>query len=85
MEEIKDGPVAKWRQLAAILRNRIESGDLAPGDPLPSEVEIEQATGLARGTIRVAIRSLRDDGLIVTAQGKGSFVADVRPPAGSGE
>jgi GntR family transcriptional regulator len=85
MEGIKDGPEPKYRQLAAILRERIRSGDLAPGDPVPSETELEQTYDLARGTIRKAIAVLREEGLIVTTKGKGSWVAETQPPASQGE
>lgn len=74
MEGITDGPEPKYRQLAAILRERIESGVLQPGQPIPSEVELEQESGLARGTIRKAVAVLRDEGLVVTTRGKGSYV-----------
>lgn len=74
MEEIKPGPVPKYQQLAGILRARIAT--LEPGDPIPSETELETETGLARGTIKKAIGVLRDEGLIVTTRGLGSFVAE---------
>lgn len=76
MEGIKDGPVPKWRQLADRIAARIESGDLAPGDPIPSETALEAEYDLARGTIRKAVAALRDEGLIVTTRGKGSYVAE---------
>jgi len=71
---ITDGPTPKWAQLAALLRERIRT--LAPGELIPSEHELERDTGLARGTIRKAIAALRDEGLIVTTRGKGSYVAE---------
>jgi GntR family transcriptional regulator len=74
MEEIKLGPVPKYLQLAAILRERIAT--MAPGDPIPSETELEAQFGLARGTIKKAVAVLRAEGLIVTTRGLGSFVAD---------
>jgi DNA-binding GntR family transcriptional regulator len=42
---------------------------------IPPEKELEQMYGLARGTIRKAIGTLRDGGLIITVRGKGSYVA----------
>lgn len=67
-------PVPRWQQLADQLRAEIESGTLAPDDPIPSETVLEQETGLARGTIRKVITALRDEGLVVTVRGKGSYV-----------
>jgi DNA-binding GntR family transcriptional regulator len=78
MREIKidhDSAVPVYRQLADALRAQIVSGDLPPGRRMPSETELEQASGLARGTIRKSIETLREDGLIITVKGKGSFVA----------
>jgi DNA-binding GntR family transcriptional regulator len=72
-----------YRQLASILRERIVSGEIQPGGPLPSELRLQQEHGLARDTVRAAVRLLRGEGLVVTLSGRGSFVPpDYRPPAG---
>jgi GntR family transcriptional regulator len=71
-------PVPAYMQLATILRKRIESGKIRPGDPLPSETTLQQEYGIARGTIRRAIEVLRDQGLVVTVQGRGTYA---RPQA----
>ena len=63
-----------YRQLAAIIRARIESGDLARLDPLPSESTLEQEYGLGRDSVRKALAALREEGLIFTIQARGSFV-----------
>ena len=63
-----------YLQLTAILRARIESGEIAPSEALPSITFLVQETGLAVGTIRKAIKVLADEGLIVTVPGRGSFV-----------
>lgn len=65
-------------QLAAILRAKIESGELAPGAKLPSETALHQTYDVARNTVRRALAILRDEGKIVTFDGRGSFV----PPTG---
>jgi GntR family transcriptional regulator len=67
-------PVPAYAQLAGILRKQIEAGKIRPGDPLPSESSLQQEYGVARGTIRKAIEMLRDHGLVVTVQGRGTFV-----------
>jgi DNA-binding GntR family transcriptional regulator len=61
-------------QLAAILRAQIESGELRPGDQLPSETVLTQRHGLARNTVRAAIKVLRDEGLVETRPQRGSRV-----------
>ena len=67
-----------YEQLAAILRARIKSGKLAPDRPLPSEKQLTDEFGIARGTVRKAIDVLRNEGLIVTVHGRGSYVRPVK-------
>jgi DNA-binding GntR family transcriptional regulator len=43
---------------------------------LISEVKLEQEFGVARETVRKATAALREEGLIVTTRGMGSFVAE---------
>ena len=61
-------------QVADILRARIESGQLLPDRPVPSESQLQQEFGVARGTARKAIGLLREQGFVVTVQGRGSYV-----------
>ena len=68
--------VPKHVQIAEILRERIRSGELQPRLPLPSEPALMQEFGVARDTVRKAVRLLRDEGYIVTRKGMGSFVRD---------
>jgi GntR family transcriptional regulator len=65
----------KWEQIAEVLRSRIASGEYPPR-ALISEVQLEGEFEVARGTVRKATAALRDEGLIVTTPGMGSFVAD---------
>ena len=58
---------------------QIESGNLAPGQRLPTEQEIVAATGVSRTVVREALASLRARGLITTKQGLGAFVAKTPP------
>jgi GntR family transcriptional regulator len=69
----REGPVAPWRQLAALLRERIESGELAPGARLPSITSLAQEYDLAVTTVQKAVAALKDEGLIVTSP-MGTFV-----------
>ena len=64
----------RYLQLAAILRGRIESGDLAPGDRLPSQVTLVQEYGVARMTAGKALQTLVDEGLAVMVPGMGTYV-----------
>jgi DNA-binding GntR family transcriptional regulator len=67
-------PVPRYRQIAAILAQRIERGDLAPGRPVPSETALQQEFGVARHTARKAVAVLRDQGLVRTVPGLGTYV-----------
>ena len=62
------------RQIAAWIAARIESGDLAPGQPIPSEKEITDTFGVARTTARRAVAWLREQGVVRTVPGRGSYV-----------
>jgi len=55
---------------------------LRPRATLPSESYLQQEYGVSRGTVRMAIGILRDEGLVVTIGGRGTFV---RAPAAEGE
>lgn len=54
----------------------ITSGKLAPGEQLPTEQELIAASGVSRTVVREAVAALRAEGLVVTRQGVGAFVAD---------
>ena len=66
--------VPVYQQVAAILRAQIASGELPPDRPVPSEALLVQEYGIARGTARRAIEVLRDEGLVITVQGRGTYV-----------
>ncbi|MEU7956629.1 GntR family transcriptional regulator [Micromonospora humida] len=71
-----EGPVPLYQQLAAILRERIERGDLVPNRPIPSVARLQQEYGLARGTILHTVRVLVEEDLIYVVPGKGAFVKE---------
>ena len=58
------------RRLAAQLRAAIESGELAPGDKLPSERKLVETHDVARNTAREAVRLLADEGLVTVEHGR---------------
>jgi GntR family transcriptional regulator len=61
-----------YLQLARILRERIESGEIGPR--VPSLTAIAEESGLAVVTIRKAMNVLTEEGLIYTVPGRGTFV-----------
>lgn len=68
------GPIPVYVEIADAIAARIESGELAPNDPIPSEKTIEQEFGCARGTARRAVQELRDRDLVYTVPQRGTFV-----------
>ena len=65
-----------YMQVAEALRERIESGELAPGDPIPGEQRLAQEYGIGRETVRKGLAVLRGEGLIVPRKGQGWFVRE---------
>jgi DNA-binding GntR family transcriptional regulator len=76
----RDGPVPIYRQIADDIRNRIKRGELAKGDPIPSEAQLEADYGIARTTARRVSRELREQSLVYTVQGEGTFVGEPGTP-----
>lgn len=74
----KTSGVPAFRQIAADLREKIVSGEFAPGTKLPSEHELVETYGVSRPTVREAVDVLRGEGLVVSEHGRGVFV---RPPS----
>ncbi|OZG60465.1 GntR family transcriptional regulator [Bifidobacterium myosotis] len=71
--------VPLYRQLAAELRERIVSGALAEGYRLPPERELAGQLEVNRTTVLQAYQQLKDEGLIASKVGKGTFVLPVLP------
>ncbi|WP_286248232.1 GntR family transcriptional regulator [Streptomyces graminofaciens] len=72
----REGPVPPYRQIADHLRRQIEDGTIPPGRRIPTMVEMEQAYGVARDTLRKATQVLKDEGLVETVRGMGIYVVD---------
>jgi DNA-binding GntR family transcriptional regulator len=70
-----------YQQIATDLRERINSGDLAPGDMVPSITTLAQEYGVSKGTAVKALDVLRREGLTRTVPGWGTFVAERAPKA----
>lgn len=71
-----DSNVPPYRQVAAILRARIESGELAPRQRLPSIAGLVQEYGIARTTAAKALRVLVDEGRAEVVPGWGTYVTE---------
>jgi DNA-binding transcriptional regulator YhcF (GntR family) len=69
-----DDPRPPFQQVVSIMRAAILTRKYEPGERLPSFGELAKHFGVAPMTVQKAVGLLRDEGLIVTRQGKGSFV-----------
>jgi GntR family transcriptional repressor for pyruvate dehydrogenase complex len=63
-------------EVAVSIIGAIESGQLQPGDRLPTEAELASRFGVARTVVREAISLLRYDGMVDSRRGVGAFVTD---------
>ena len=62
-------------RLADLLARQIESGELQPGDRLPTEAQLSAAHEVSRGVVREAVHRVKSRGLLMSRQGSGVFVA----------
>lgn len=67
-----------YKQLADILRDQIQTGELAAGTSLPSKAQLKDAFRCSINTVEGALRELKQDGLIVSERGRNSRVRPVR-------
>src|SRR5437588_3585213 len=74
---------AAYLQIADALRNKIRSGELAPGDALPSLSQLMAEFGVSNTVVRSAMQILRSEGLVVGQQGKGVYVREPGGPLGA--
>lgn len=65
-----------YREIEAVLRERISTGVYQPGSPLPSEEHLAAEFSVTRTTVGRACASLEADGAVVTLRGRGRFIAD---------
>lgn len=70
----KKGAEATYLQLASELRRLIDSGELKPGDALPSLYALVEETGLSHSTIQRAVKLLKEEGRLVSAPGRGVYI-----------
>ena len=65
-----------YRQIAEDLQHRIESGELARGAQIPTEIDLREHYEASRNTIRDAIKWLITRSLVETRPGQGTFVIE---------
>ena len=74
-----DDARSPYLQIADELRGAIRRGEFAPGAQLPSTNALIEQYGVARNTVRSALRVLSDEGLLVARQGSGVYVRSALP------
>jgi GntR family transcriptional regulator len=67
------------RQVAALLRERIATGKLRPGDRVPGSTQLQDEFHISSTTARQALDLLRNEGLVTVVSGKGTFVREPAP------
>lgn len=82
IQALGTGPAGRADQIADRLAEAIGLGLIAPGERLPAEAALSEQLGVATLTLREALATLRDRGLVVTRRGRsgGSFVAEAPRP-----
>ena len=69
-----------YAQIAQAIEAAIRTGEMTPGEMLPSENEIARQTRTSRFAVRHALDVLRDRGLVYTRPRLGTFVSQEIPP-----
>jgi GntR family mannosyl-D-glycerate transport/metabolism transcriptional repressor len=72
------GNKPRYRQIADALREKINTGELKPGDALPTESTLQEAFSVSRVTVRQALKRLTEEQIIESIQGSGSYVKEER-------
>jgi GntR family transcriptional regulator len=65
---------AKYERVADAIREQVRSGELRPGDKLPSITELEKIHDVSYGSIRSAMLVLKAEGLVEGRPGEGVYV-----------
>lgn len=67
---------APYAQVADALRRAIRDGTYAEGERLPSVAELASDFGVAKMTVQRAVSELREEGLLASWQGRGTYVRE---------
>ncbi|BDH10324.1 TetR/AcrR family transcriptional regulator C-terminal domain-containing protein [Streptomyces hygroscopicus] len=73
-----------YRRIVDTIRRRIDTGELTPGDRVPSTRRITQEWGVAMATATKVLTTLRQEGLVRAVPGVGTVVAEPQRPARGG-
>ncbi|MDH3498910.1 MAG: GntR family transcriptional regulator [Acidimicrobiia bacterium] len=78
----RSSPLPLWAQLLTNLRERISDGEFR--DRFPTDLELVDAYGVSRHTVREAVRRIQAEGILDRRRGRGTFVRqEFEQPLGS--
>ena len=77
MESITGGNTPKYQELTEQLRLQIVSGEIAPGQKLPSENTLSAQYQVSRQTVRKTLAILQNEGYIYAEHGRGTFCSEM--------
>ncbi len=66
-------PLPLYHKVYLLLRQRLESGQFAPNEPMPGEHALAEQYGVSRLTVRRSLETLANEGLVMRRQGSGTF------------
>ena len=66
----------RYIQIADLIREQIQSGQIPAGEKIPNELEIASQYDVSRGTVRQALDMLVKEGRLERLPGKGTFVLE---------
>jgi GntR family transcriptional regulator len=69
----------QYQKLASEIRDKVASGEYAPGDRIPSESAFCKSSGLSLLTVRQAMGVLVDEGLLERFPGRGTYITKFSP------
>ncbi|PRY19958.1 GntR family transcriptional regulator [Aliiruegeria haliotis] len=84
MEELRKDGSRLFLTVAEQIKNRIDTGEFAPGERLPSERELVKQHGVSRGVVREALVSLQLRGVVDIRVGSGAYVTEAKARANVG-
>lgn len=65
-----------YEEISARLQTLVQSDNLKPGDRLPPERQLAAMFGVSRNSVREAIKSLEQQGLLISRPGAGTYIAE---------
>jgi GntR family transcriptional repressor for pyruvate dehydrogenase complex len=72
LKSIKRKPISA--EIMSMITDNILTGNLKPGDKLPTELELAESLGVGRNSVREAMKMLHSIGLIEVKMGAGTFI-----------